>query len=631
MELAHETRKMRAVLDAEVDLSDLPADRADTFRARLDRHFPALFAHFHALYGHRHDASIHLRRLVVDLAAFAAHHPPTDRPDDAPWFQSEQALGMAVYVDLYAGDLRGLIERIPDLVERGITYLHLMPLYASPEGNSDGGYAVSDYRTVDPALGDTDDLRALGDALHDAGIRLVLDFVFNHTSDEHRWAQAAQAGDPRYADFYFLLDEAEARAYDVHLREIFPQVRRGSFTWNEATASWVWTTFNSFQWDLNYANPDVFASVASEMLHLVSMGADVLRLDALAFVWKQQGTRCESLPEAHTVIRAFKACLDLAAPHVVFKSEAIVHPDEVATYIGTDQCELSYDPLLMALLWESLATRRTELLEASLARSFAIPDGCAWVNYVRCHDDIGWTWDDAVAAELGIDSAGHRAFLNRFYTGRFDGSFGDGVPFAENADTGDCRVCGTLASLAGVERAVRLDDDGMLDDAVARVRLLHGVLLSMPGVPLLYQGDDLGVLNDHAYLDEPDKAGDSRWVHRKALTAADRARADDPETPQGRISADLDHLIGVRRRHQVFGPSSFALVPTDDDHLLVFVRATEHERLLVVANVAEHERPVPAQLADLLDDDLDLAATAPVAGAPDRIGGCALHWFWRST
>ena len=633
MDLSYESSRIQSLILKEIDLTGIPADRLAAFHARLDAHFPALFSHMLELYGGRYDAYLHIRQLVANLARFQRHMDPAKQEGrETRWYQSQDQLGMAVYIDLFAGDLRGLIDRIPYLEWLGVTYLHLMPLYLAPEGENDGGYAVSDYRQVNPALGSNADLKALSEALHSRGIRMVMDFVFNHTSQEHRWAEAARDGDPRFRQFYYLLDEAEAQEYNQTLREIFPQVRRGSFTWNEACGKWVWTTFNSYQWDLNYANPDVFVSVADEMLHLVAMGADVLRLDALAFVWKEKGTVCESLPKAHTVIQAFNLCLRIAAPHVVFKSEAIVHPDEVNRYIGLEECELSYNPLMMALMWESLATRQTELLNASLAKSFAIPDGTAWVNYIRCHDDIGWMWDDSISKGLGTNGYDHRLFLNQFYTGRFDGSFACGVPFQENPSTGDCRVCGTLASLAGVEQALASGNALHLEHAFARIRLLHAIVLSAPGLPLLYQGDDLGVLNDHSYLSDPGKREDSRWVHRKALTDADFTAAGDLATPQGRIAADLAELIALRKAHAAFGPSSFRLVDLDNPHLFAFLRTGGEERLLVVANFSEHVLPLALDIPALIGGtgevrDLLGGVASPLDLRALTLDSYAVHWF----
>ena len=318
-------------------------------------------------------------------------------------------LGGVLYVDRYAGDLAGVRRLIPYFEELGLTYLHLMPLFDAPPENSDGGYAVSSYRAVDPALGTMEELRDLATELRAHGIALVVDFIFNHTSDEHAWARAARAGDPEHEAFYWIFpDRTMPDAYERTVREIFPDDHPGSFvpvpTPDGLGERWVWATFHSFQWDLNYANPAVFRAMAAEMLFLANQGVDILRMDAVAFIWKQLGTSCESLPQAHLLLQAFNAVCRIAAPAVLFKSEAIVHPDEVVEYISVDECQLSYDPLQMALIWSSLATRDGRLLQQALERRHALPPGTSWVGYVRSHDDIGWTFADEDAAELGIDA-----------------------------------------------------------------------------------------------------------------------------------------------------------------------------------------------------------------------------------
>ena len=349
----------------------------------------------------------------------------------------------------------------------------------------------------------------------------MVDFVFNHTSDEHPWARRALAGDEDYREFYFMFpDRQMPDAYEKTLRDIFPDVRPGSFTYRPDIDRWVWTTFHSYQWDLNYSNPATFRQMLGEMLFLANAGVEILRLDAVAFIWKQLGTNSENLPQAHHIIRAYNALARIAAPALLFKSEAIVHPDEVARYISPDECQLSYNPLLMALLWESLATREVKLLRYSMSYRFKIPADCAWINYVRSHDDIGWTFDDGDARQVGINGFDHRRFLNAFYTGRFPGSFARGLPFQENPQTGDARVSGTCASLAGLEKALREASPQEVDLAIGRILLIHSVVLSMGGIPLIYLGDELGALNDYDYARDPHKAGDTRWVHRPARRLA---------------------------------------------------------------------------------------------------------------
>jgi len=569
------------------------------FSRRLDANFPHLFKTYHGLYAARYDFFYHLEELLVAVALSWFDRPAALRSLDAAreadphWFKSERMLGGVCYVDLFAGNLEGVRAQIPYFKELGLTYLHLMPLFASPAGNNDGGYAVSSYRDVNPSLGTMPQLSTLATELRANGISLVLDFVFNHTSDEHAWARKAQAGDPDYEEFYYVFpDRTMPDAYDKNLREIFPDVRPGSFTYRPDMKRWVWTTFNSFQWDLNYSNPSVFRAMAGEMLFLANAGIEVLRLDAVAFVWKQLGTSCENLPQAHLLIQAYNALARMAAPALLFKSEAIVHPDDVVKYIGPGECQLSYNPLLMALLWEALATREVKLLQGSLRDRFRINPACAWVNYIRCHDDIGWTFDDGDAARVNIHGFDHRRFLNAFYTGRFTGSFAAGLPFQENPKTGDCRISGTAASLAGLEKALFDNDPPQIELALRRILLLHSIILSMGGVPLLYLGDEIGMLNDYGYVRDPAKAGDSRWVHRPFADQAQMESRHDPATLSGRLFTRLLRLIAQRSASPALGAGETTIFDSGNGHVLGYVRQHGGQRLLLFANFSEGKQTV---------------------------------------
>jgi amylosucrase len=592
--------------DADVDLARirerLPAAsvaRDAAFDARLARSFPTLHALFDRLYGERDDALDALSGVVADAAASWADRPAdlkaadARREADTGWYLSNRMLGGVCYVDRYAGDLAGVRARIPEFVELGLTYLHLMPLFAVPEGNSDGGYAVSSYRAVAPHLGTIDDLQALAADLRANGISLVLDFIFNHTASNHEWARKAVAGEPGYEDFYLIFpDRTMPDAYEKTVREIFPDDHPGSFV-QLPDGRWIWATFHSFQWDLNYASPAVFRAMAGEMLFLANLGVDVLRMDAVAFIWKRLGTPCESLPEAHLLLQAFNAVLRIAAPSLLFKSEAIVHPDEVVEYISLGECQLSYNPLQMALTWEVLATRDPRMLRQALERRHALPDGCTWVNYVRGHDDIGWTFADEDAAEFGIDGFDHRRFLNAFYVNRFPGSFARGVPFQENPRTGDARVAGTTASLAGIEAG---DAHG-----VDRVLLAHAIALSTGGIPLIYLGDEVAQLNDYSYVDDPATADDSRWVNRPRYPAEAYARRHDASTPAGAVYAGLTRLIRVRRETPELAAGD--LVPFDAKHPAVLgyqrpgvtdAAASVDTAVLCLANVGDSPATIDA-------------------------------------
>lgn len=568
----------------------------ESFDERLVRYWPRLFSLLRQLYGQRYDFYYHLEQVLLTAArgwllrGDELRQVDEQRVNDPDWFQSQKLVGGALYVDLFSENLGKLRQHIGYFQRLGLTYLHLMPLFAVRPGDSDGGYAISNYRSVDPRLGTIDDLRLLTRDLRRAGIVLVLDFVFNHTADDHYWARQALAGDPEYQEFYYLFANREMPdAYERTLREIFPTVRRGNFTWHDALQMWVWTTFNNFQWDLNYSNPAVFHAMLTELLFIANTGVDIVRFDAVAFIWKRLGTSCENLPEAHLLIQAFNAAVRMAAPGLLFKSEAIVHPDEVAQYVKPDECQLSYNPTLMALCWEALATRDTKLLVRSLSHRHRLPQGTAWINYLRCHDDIGWTFDDADAAAVGINAYDHRQFLNDFYTGQFPGSFARGVPFQHNPQTGDMRISGTMASLAGLEKAIEEVDADEIELAIRRILLLNSLTLSIGGIPLLYLGEEWGTINDYDFVKDPAKASDSRWVHRPKMRWEWLDESHENAEIRHRIFASLKNLIALRKDQPAFAGSKMELFSTDNRSVLGYLRQHEGNRMLVLANFSEHQ------------------------------------------
>ena len=592
----------------ETDLADqikVDSQGWKTFTARLNQHFPRLFRLYYSLYSNRYDFYFHTGDLLASLAR-AWFQRPADlraldnaREEHPLWFQSNQVVGAVCYVDLFAGDLEGLRSKVPYFQELGLTYLHLMPFFKRPEGESDGGYAVSSYREVHPPLGTMDQLATLAQELRAAGISLVADLVFNHTSDEHTWALRARAGEPDFQEMYYLFpDRTMPDAYERYLREIFPEEHGGAFTYHDDLNNWVWTTFHDYQWDLNYSNPAVFNRMAEEMLFLANQGVEILRLDAVAFIWKQLGTGCENLPEAHTLIQAFNAVTRITAPALLFKSEALVHPDEVVKYISPQECQLSYNPLLMALLWNSLATRKVRLLTQALATRFKLDPETAWVNYVRCHDDIGWTFSDEDAARLGVNGSDHRNFLNEFYRGRFSGSFARGLPFQENLKTGDCRISGTCASLAGLEKALKEEGPQEVELAIRRIILIYGITMTVGGIPLIYLGDEVGTLNDYSYRDHPLHERDSRWAHRVPADPDAYARRDDQETVEGRVYRSLKDMIATRKKHPAFAGGEMEIITTENVHVLGYARLYDGQRAVVFANFSENEQNISAKVIE---------------------------------
>ncbi len=553
---------------ARAALTDLPAERADAVLRRLERWGPDLLEGL-AVYGD--DAPLDE---VVDLVVGAARDRRSAlralderrllRPD---WFAGPDQVGYVCYADRFAGTLRGVGTHIGYLRDLGVTYLHLMPLLEPREGPDDGGYAVRDYRTVRPDLGSMADLEQLADALHAHGIALTLDLVLNHVAREHAWAQAAARGEEPYRSYFLMFgDRTQPDLYERTLPEVFPDFAPGSFTWvpdvvrppawgpapdGADRGAWVWTTFNDFQWDLDWSSPKTFCELLSVILDLANVGVDVFRLDAIAFLWKRMGTACQGEPEVHEIVQALRAAARVATPGVIFKAEAIVAPEQLPAYLGTGRhagkvCDLAYHNSLMVQLWSALATGRADLARRALAVPPPKPVTSVWGTYARCHDDIGWAISDADAGALGLSGFAHRRFLAEFYAGTFPGTFARGEVFQSNPATGDARISGTLASLAGLEAALESGSSAELDLALGRVFLLHAVVYGYGGIPLLYMGDELGLRNDRSYLDDPQLAADNRWLHRPRMDWDVAERRHDPATVEGRIFAGLRHLARVR-------------------------------------------------------------------------------------
>ena len=566
---------------------------------RLTLHFPRLFNLLHELYGKEYDFFYYLSE-ILNTATLAWIERPAElkaldaiRENDPNWYKSNRMLGAVCYVDLFAGDLIGMKEKIPYLKELGVTYLHLMPIFRSPEGDNDSGYAVSSYREIDPDISTMEDLKELAREMRNYGISLVLDFVFNHTSDEHEWAKYANAGDEEFQDYYRMFSDRKIPdEFEKTIRPVFQDDHPGCFTYRSRIKKWVWTTFHNYQWDLNYENPTVFNGMAAEMLFLANQGVEVLRLDAVAFIWKKLGTNCENLPEAHLIIRAFNAVIKIVAPSFLFKSEAIVHPDEVNKYISVNECQLSYNPQMMALLWESLATKKINLLRHALEKRFTIPENCMWVNYIRCHDDIGWTFSNDDAEELGIDPRSHRIFLSRFYTAEYPGSFAVGLPFQEDPTTKEGRVSGTTASLAGLEKALEEKDKKQIALAIRRVHLLHGVILTIGGIPLIYIGDGIGMLNDYEYEKIPEKVGDTRWINRPKFDWEKEKEKSDKNTTTGRLFNGLLKLVQLREKTLALSGSDTEFADVGNDHIFAYFRHHENSTVFILANFSDEEQSI---------------------------------------
>jgi len=517
-----------------------------------------------------------------------------EREHNHNWFLSQEWVGMALYTDGFAKNLTGLRERLAYLQELGVNMLHLMPMLKCPKDASDGGYAVSDFRDIDERFGTLEQLRDLGADLRKRNMLLTLDVVVNHTSDEHEWAIKAKAGDSHCQKYYFCFKTREVPdMFEETMPEIFPENAPGNFTWDEEMQQWVMTVFNPYQWDLNYGNPEVFIEMLDILLYWANQGADILRLDAVAFLWKKIGTTCQNEREAHLILQLLKDCCQVTAPGVLFIAEAIVAPVEIIKYFGEDaviakECEIAYNATFMALLWDAVATKNAKLLSQGIRSLPDKLDRATWLNYIRCHDDIGLGFDDSDVRAVGYEPWPHRRFLIDYYTGEYADSPAYGKPFGKNEKTGDARISGSLASLAGLESALERGDPVEIEQTVDLILLLHGMILSLGGIPLLYYGDEIGTLNDGSYLEDESKANDSRWMHRPRIDWDKAEQRHNHGSVEQQLFEGLKKMIAARKAIPAFADfNNRELLQLENIHLFAFLRShPDHpgESVLVVAN-----------------------------------------------
>jgi amylosucrase len=569
-------------LDALLGPAELSPERRQTFALRLDRYWPDLEAAVREIHPDPAAAEDLLDRLVRTAAAAYAERPgdlhllDQRRLLTPDWLQQPRMFGYACYTERFAGDLKGVAKHLDHLEDLGVTYLHLMPLLQPREGDNDGGYAVQDYRAVRPDLGTTDDLRDLATTLRAQGISLVMDLVLNHVAREHEWAVRARGGEPAYRDYFHVFPDRDLPdEYERTLPEVFPDFAPGSFSWDDELDGWVWTTFNEWQWDLNWANPAVLAEFAEIILWLANLGVEVVRLDAIAFLWKRMGTNCQNQPEVHAITQALHALTRIAAPAVAFKAEAIVGPRDLVQYLGTGRhagrvSDLAYHNSLMVQTWSMLATGNTVLARHALRALPATPSTGTWITYVRGHDDIGWAIDDSDAYAAGVTGPGHRHFLADWYAGTFPGSWSDGLVFQENPETGDRRTSGTAAALAGLHEGLPPPAE---DAAKARLFLAHAIAAGWGGVPVVWSGDELGQPNDPDWACEEGHEDDNRWAHRPRLDWSRAAARDDLRTVPGQVFSGLAHLARVRAGlPQLHASAATTVLEDTDDGILAVVR-----------------------------------------------------------
>ncbi len=568
------------------------------YRERFFKYYDELKWLYFELYGEEPDM---LESLCQDMFSFYKDRSASlkmmdrQRIQDPDWYKSNKMMGMKMYVNAFGGDLNGVREKLDYLQECGVSYLHLMPLLDTPEGENDGGYAVSDYRKVNPRLGTMEDLEALAGACHDRGISICLDYVMNHTSDQHPWAQKALAGDQEYRDRYFFYDNYWIPGeFEKTKVQVMPETAPGNFTWLPEQEQFVMTTFFPYQWDLNYGNPVVLNEMIDNMLFLINQGIDIIRIGALPYIWKQMGTSCKDLPQVHNIVRILRIVCEIVCPGVLLLGEVVTEPENILPYFGTaekPECHLLYNVTGMATTWSTVATKDTRLLRRQTDLLGKLPKEDTFLNYLRCHDDIDWKLDFNYLEHLGFESRAHKRFLNDFFTGNYDGSFARGELYNADPDSGDARICGTAASLSGVEKAWMSKDPDALEKAIRLDLMLHAFTMFQTGLPILYSGDEIGQFNDYSYHNDPEKQGDARFLHRGNFDWEAAARRKEEGTIQQQLFDGIQKMEGIRKNYDVFkNTADVWTIDTWDQAVLAVVRQYKKEKMIGIFNFSEYDK-----------------------------------------
>ena len=568
-----------------------------TYQKRFERHFEEL----RWLYMELYDNSSMFAELCDKMEIFYQDRKKDlkaldkKREEHQDWYKQNDMLGMMFYIDNFAGNMKGVQSRLDYIEQCNVNYVHLMPFLETPKGRSDGGYAVSDFRKVQENLGSMEDLEDLTGACHKKGINVCMDFVMNHTSEDHEWAKKAREGDGEYMSRYFFFENSYIPSlYEQTVPQVFPTTAPGNFTYLPDQKHFVMTTFYPYQWDLNYKNPRVFNEMMYNFLFLANKGIDIIRIDAVPYIWKELNTPCRNLPQVHTIVRMMRMISEIVCPGVLLLGEVVMEPEKVVPYFGTvekPECHMLYNVTTMATTWHTVATRDVRLLKKQLDIVNALPKDYVFLNYLRCHDDIGWGLDYGALKSEGIGERSHKKYLNDYFQGYTGDSNSRGELYNADSVTGDARFCGTTASMCGVEKAGFEQDEAAMGKAIQMDVMLHAYMFMQSGIPVLYSGDEIGQVNDYTYKEDPDKAPDSRYIHRGAMNWELAGNISKKGTVEEKIFHRLERLEQIRKKEKVFVSNADTwTIDTWDASVLCIARCLEGEKIIGLFNFSEFDK-----------------------------------------
>ena len=611
----------------------MKADAAKkTYENRFQKHFDEL----RWLYMELYDNGSMFAELCDKMEVFYQERNKTLKAQDKKreahpdWYKRNDMLGMMFYIDNFAGNMKGVQSKLDYIEQCNVNYIHLMPFLETPKGRSDGGYAVSDFRKVQKELGTMEDLADLTEACHKKGVNVCMDFVMNHTSEDHEWAKKARQGDGEYMSRYFFFDNSYIPSlYEQTVPQVFPTTAPGNFTWLAEEGKFVMTTFYPYQWDLNYKNPRVFNEMMYNFLYLANQGIDIIRIDAVPYIWKELNTSCRNLPQVHTIARMMRMIGEIVCPGILLLGEVVMEPEKVVPYFGTvekPECHMLYNVTTMATTWHTVATRDVRLLKKQLDIVNSLPKDYVFLNSLRCHDDIGWGLDYGTLMTEGIGERSHKKYLNDYFQGYAGDSNSRGELYNADPITGDARFCGTTASMCGVEKAGFEQDKEAMEKAVRMDITLHAYMFMQSGIPVLYGGDEIGQVNDYTYKEDPDKAADSRYIHRGAMNWKQVENISKPDTVEAKIFHGLERLEKIRKEEKVFMSTADTwTIETWDSSVLCIGRYLDGEKIIGLFNFSEFDKT--AWINETDGDYVDLVSGEKRKAAGVDIPGYGFYYL----